>query len=786
MNIFISLVLLSSINDVFVLSEDTLAINYIHKQFQSLLTQALPIIKNDTCREQLKKEYNNIDDNTAFKNLYSYSSHSKNDIGSQRQCSQLNENSNTKYNFYLLNVFPPLQNDSKSSFDLNNFKDDYLLGFCLRNICDIESLTDLVYEIDNSSNFFFGWEKEKTKIQVIDVDKENLKIKDNFTNPFFIICVVILILHMIFFILMNVLPASCIKKKVIVSNNLEGSGDFELEMQNKTLDKIQNIMDIPSDSEPSVDNIKKPIINELNSCFDLSKNGEEFFNKKKETKTINNSGLGYVYELRGVMLFFTVIGFVYLSLIDCRMIIYQESKYNEMISSFLFPLVLFGIRFAPRILFSCSGYMLVYKMFCYMDERVEKITTKKVRKETGNDDSILKHNISEFIQKEHEKDQNIARIGWLFSFIFSQLHKYIIAIFLIVFYRYVLLTILSIFGFIKSTLIYFKVEILDSFSILDILGHFLLYQSFNIQETNVQLQNSRRSCILPIFWMFCNEIFFFIITSPIIFLCYKKKIKINIVFFGLVFSFISLRAIIYYFYLAEFRNNSTMFLKEEQNGYGLLYLFPIYNYSYFLIGCIFGLINYSLQKGISADDVLDGDKGYLQTSVFFAETFRDLKGASKFIVMTILLIVIIGITFFMQIFIHISSVGSFLDNKGVNAFYLFDIDFNVIFIHLLALLLYINGSQLLGKLFNGKFSNVLHNTYLNLILNGKIIVYIVICQSETMWSLELSTIVVLTAISSIIIFTIGVIFSIVYEFPLKKLNKTIVNRLSHQSKIKKR
>ena len=81
---------------------------------------------------------------------------------------------------------------------------------------------------------------------------------------------------------MNVLPASCIKKKVIVSNNLEGSGDFELEMQNKTLDKIQNIMDIPSDSEPSVDNIKKPIINELNSCFDLSTNGEELFNKKKE------------------------------------------------------------------------------------------------------------------------------------------------------------------------------------------------------------------------------------------------------------------------------------------------------------------------------------------------------------------------------------------------------------------------------------------------------------------------------------------------------------------------
>lgn len=140
----------------------------------------------------------------------------------------------------------------------------------------------------------------------------------------------------------------------------------------------------------------------------------------------------------------------------------------------------------------------------------------------------------------------------------------------------------------------------------------------------------------------------------------------------------------------------------------------------------------------------------------------------------------------MQIFIHISSVGSFLDNKGVNAFYLFDIDFNILFIHILALLLYINGSQLLGKIFNGKFSNVLHNTYLNLILNGKVIVYIVICQSETMWSLELSTIVVLTAISSIIIFTIGVIFSIVYEFPLKKLNKTIVNRLSHQSKIKKR
>lgn len=755
-------------------NEDVLMIEFIQKRFVSILNASYIEVKNEACRTALKETYLQSNDTlTPFSNLYKYSSHSKNDIGSYRQCNSFKNSSDLpEYNFFLLIIFPTLKNNGANVITSKiDFKDDYLLGVCVKSGCDPDSLLELLYHFDKTMNNTFGFYHNDnnnltTSIKVIDIYKNNESLQNDLKNPWIICFMIIICFYLIAFLFLNNLPNSCKKQK----KRKKEKKIMELQLQNDLNGELT------SDTDSTIEEYNKKSLHELSSCFDFSKNLENFFTNKRQTSQMNNSGLGYVYELRLIMILLTLIGFTYMSIINSRLIIYQESKYKEMISNFFFGLIVFCIRYAPRILFSCSGYMLVYKLFYYLDDKLEKLEKNNPIKEPH---SFLDSNLSDFVIKEHEQNQEDSKFSWLVRFLFSQFHKYCIAIITLLFYKYLLFVILRMFGSVKSTLIYFKEELLNTVPFLDIVGHFLLYQSFNVTEAQKQIY-TQDNCILPIFWLFFNEIVFFILTTPLIYICYKKKLKITIVFLGLFIVFITIRFVLYYCYFENIL--ATNFLKGQQNTYGLFFIFPLYNYTYFIIGVIFGLINYSIQKGISANDVEEGDKGYLRTTVFLAERLRDLKGLGKAIIIIVLSTIVLGFAFFMQIFINLSSIEYFNTNKFVNAFYLIDIDIGIFIIHILYLIFYISGSRLFGHSFMEKFKNILNGSYFNFILNGKFSVYFIIFQTETLWSLETSTILIIASLSSIIIFVIGILFTLIIELPFKNLFRYFLFLIRRRSK----
>ena len=100
------------------------------------------------------------------------------------------------------------------------------------------------------------------------------------------------------------------------------------------------------------------------------------------------------------------------------------------------------------------------------------------------------------------------------------------------------------------------------------------------------------------FYIPINEVFFFIFGTILISLGYKFKLRIDIIILVLILLLYLVKIILYII----FRNDENKVYTTTDYylfDYGLTINLPLFNLNYFLIGMFFGLINYSIQKGIT-------------------------------------------------------------------------------------------------------------------------------------------------------------------------------------------
>ena len=86
--------------------------------------------------------------------------------------------------------------------------------------------------------------------------------------------------------------------------------------------------------------------------------------------------------------------------------------------------------------------------------------------------------------------------------------------------------------------------------------------------------------------MVFNEFFFFMLTTPIIFLFYKKNLNL---------IYIPHLELCCLFFLAQNKNFTTLYYYNTE-FFGLLNLNPLFNYCFYLLGAFFGVLNYIVQK----------------------------------------------------------------------------------------------------------------------------------------------------------------------------------------------
>ena len=291
----------------------------------------------------------------------------------------------------------------------------------------------------------------------------------------------------------------------------------------------------------------------LKECFDIIKNWKELFNFSLNDTGYNNfNGMTYIKGLIGISIILTIYGYSFIASANFPLKVYGLWGFYQIMKNFFYPLLFFGYKYSPRILFSCSGYTLIYKFLCYIEQEETFCLPK---------------------------------------FIFLQSYKYILLILVLVYFKYMIYYVIILFTQQKRPVW----EIFNYY--LDIEKDFFR-NFFSFLSDISDNGNGIKQHLIAYFYISINEVLFFIFGTIIIFCGYKYKLRIDLIILIIILIIYCARIILFLTYILPVEHHLTT-IGYLLFDYGLFIVQPLYNISSFLIGMYFGLINYSIQKGIT-------------------------------------------------------------------------------------------------------------------------------------------------------------------------------------------
>lgn len=525
--------------------------------------------------------------------------------------------------------------------------------------------------------------------------------------------------------------------------------------------------------------INKYKLYNFTQCFNLHDNIKAIFHNS--SIIMNDDGMGYIKGLRAISIIFSLFGISYLQLMSYSLKQYEINKYKSSLVSPFFILINVEARYMPRIMFSLSGFAAIYKMLCFLDDRLsftDKERAKRRSSELTDIDKLSGGFGKVFIPET--KDESELQIVDCVLFIGRQMYKFIIAIFVALFIKYSLFNIFRVTNLSGAALIMYKEDYVDYVSVWDILGHFIQILNFYFFEGNSDNKSNPLSekCIMPLMWLVINEFFFFIITAFIIFLLFKHKKNILTAISILIVVFIIIR-IAMFSLLDHNRTYSTLFAYIDSD-FGLFNLNPLCNYSYYLIGGFFGVLNYVVQK------VIEDTKTNFNSAKSLVELLKYQNKCLMYIIITFLSIIAIFASSFQQIFLWIYYLSqtsivdttvdlqNYFENILINYFYLFDSDIVVAIVHYICFVLFIKGYPLFTKLLSSHKWSLFSRIYFPFILYCSIIMVFVYYKSETNIPLAMHNVYIYGTISFIILFVVVIVHCVFVEFPLKRVTGMII------------
>ena len=766
-------------------------------QFQirsTLNNDSLKSSLSDRCRRNLEYIYSNHSINlTSYfvKKIILDSSKNKNDVSTYQECMR-------KTYYYFNDTDPPffeptfvimyIFNEDETKLNSSDYNGNwYTLGLCVPKVCNGEEYKVFFFHLEKDlANLLSFKELDSLTVYLLDKNDESIKITGYDTVPLIIFIITCLFAVVILF---DFFPFSL----------------FKCCFKNKTRNSTNRLSDEKQESivKSVHGKYNKSLFKKFKACFSLNENGEELFNSSITSSKINNySGLTYVKGLRGMSMIFVVFGFMFFDLFNSPVMIFGEYSFIEFMANVWYIAYLFGMRIAPRILFSCSGYYLYYKFMCFLDDCIEDTQTKKAEEEerkTRLSPNYKKKDI-EVEEAYHEREKEDVKWSYLLKFFLYQTHKIVIFFVTLLGFRYIMYKFVAN---VKSQSpmwkMYYTVSI-EQISFWQLLFVMTTIPSFDLTNELIQ-ENSSLNC----FWIVYNEFFFFIVGVFIVFIGYRYKARIDrflimiipvLLIFKIVFFFISsswLLPNLYYYY----------------SNYGKYMTTPYFNIIYFLIGMYFSSLNYVVQKGINYEEAINQDKPFLLLSVRNVNFF---KAKSKLV---IYILCGIGI-FFTLIFIFFQKLyfifdylvyckiekekyqrgesmklpdwnryifslktlhlQTFLSNQLIGFLMVIDIDVIVFLFHWISFGFYIKGNNFINDFFGNSLWLSIDKCYFSFIIVTNIVIYYILAQCETRMNFNMYNIFLYGIISAFIILVLSFVYYVFYELPMKRFIKFLYNK----------
>ena len=553
-----------------------------------------------------------------------------------------------------------------------------------------------------------------------------------------------------------------------------------------------------------------------------------------ETDINNLNGITYIKGLLGLSMIFIIFGQTFIVLLNSPSTEFGTYNFYRTLKSPIYALLFIGLRYSPRILFSCSGYTLVYKYLCFIE--------------------------------------NYSGVPFL-KFLLIQGYKYILLIFVALFMRFSIYYIGIIFTGKRNPLLELFKNRLNQNNKKYILNLFT-FLFYNLYNKEFQKEQS----LIQYLYLPLNEVFLFLFGIIIISLGHKLKIRIDIIIIVLILLIYLLKILSFFIYLYDDYLYPTLYF--NLSGYGSLMLNPIFNLPSFLIGMFFGLINYTIQRGINNSNIEDpyknmelfessqeqtkmnynkennrakssialrmegfnsindydseselnmfrnvsyierskqllgqksenttliaSEKRKTQVSVDFIKSVEfDIIGEMPFLKTPIsftnfhrkyqdscfLIAIVIFSSILMCFFIYIKIVYLHLNNDVLaidkiipdyffNIIYLVDIELVIFLVNWICFYFYFKGGQINDFLDNIYWAFFLKSYFSYILVLGPVILYI-FYQSETVIKITIYNVILYSFINLILVLVSVIIIYSFFEYPLKKMFKKLKRKKSY-------
>ena len=789
----------------------------------------------------------NLDSNAFFiKKLIFESSLNKNDFLNYENClSSKNVFFNVSQNIsnvrpiYIIGMVEDFYNKTKYRDSIFFEKYNYLQTLCLPQGVNTSTNEDICSEedYDNFVNLFsqISYNLSNSSIETLIFNGERINIsgKDSLLS-----ILIFILLNLPLFIKFFLFIFLLLYKRLKKNTNSEIINKLTLD-EDKKSDNNQEKEKIIKNEKNNIQLENPKCYQILNKYFDLINNLKELFNFSSPKSDYDNiNGISYIKGILGISLFLNIIGqtfFILMNILHKTTSIYE---FYGTINNFFYIFIFVGLRYAPRLIFSCSGYTLAYKFLSFIE----------------NDSDL-----------------------YFLKFLFFQSYKYILLILISIIMKYSLYYINIIFHSKTNPLFELLNFTLGKYN-KNYFYNLLSLLFFNLSRH--EFENTKS--IIQFLYLPINEVFLFIFGIALISLGYKFKIRIDIIIIGIILAILLIKILFFSFYASGNKLYPTLYFYSF--GFGSLMLNPLYNLPCFLIGMFFGLVNFTIHRGaningyskvelldstnktnieeinkkkdswedfhgssfddnyknISNDkidvdfkrnltsenkelnnktnELLDNDKINDEdtTSLNLDDNFNEQSGIIQkmpFLKLPIILrnfhkrnqsnikiVIIIAVPFLILLILFISlryiiigtyikesikednkkfiekfSLEDIITNKFLNIIYLIDLEFFVLIINWIFFYFYYKGGQL-NDFFSHNYWNFFIKSYFSYALvSGPVILYIFYAD-ETVIKVSIPNVILYSLINIIFVFFFTIIFYTYYEYPFRKLIKDLKGR----------
>ena len=830
---FLKEIITESINYDYFFDESTNEVN--ETDILSLLNlmehlNTLLLIINKTNASISAQCLKNLDDNYRNKydkieELYEGSSKGFVDMNSFLSCT--NNTNNTFFSIYP-NWTKEARMDIARLHKENLQQHLWIFGVCLKK--DICSSEDIKLIFDSLNNLFEKPFKLYNKDNII-VD-DYLKTKEQKMNTTYIFLNLIpfyLIFFQIIFMVFKVIPVKL----------------FQCCLRRKYLRDIDN-----SKGEINMDNLlsnasfSRQIDLKIRKCFSISEIVDDILYSKK-SELFKDEDMTYIKGIKtlGVILF--IFGFSFTILYNYPLCLSEVEKRKSYMTDKRTIFLIISFRLAPALILSASGYSLSYKFLNFLDKKLtnyvldnseqsinnsEQGNTSINNSETSqiNEDNINK--ISEKMNKSNNTKGNSCSLesssdasksyyentfgikfysedasknvlnkmfkgqrvnenvllyetstdkipySIYFNFIFRQWHKLVCLAIGLLAFRLSFPILLVIGG---SPLIYYIYQtFFDKMSTS--MTNYLYVGNF------IDLYSgSDKFLMMQLFCIPMSEFNYFMIGSVLIFICYKKKLRLDIFIIILLIVSIAFK-IVYVLTNLEDRNPGMFY---TDSAYQRFFFNPIFNFSFYLIGMLFGMVNYIVQNGLTKKESLIKERPfgkiplYLSKLCLYHQKGQKSNHYAHFIIIVLLLL-------FSLLIIPILFANNFeniIEKNSPDIFFitvsLIDIELFIYCFHIFSMSCYVSGQNIFFEILNANISSYGMKLSFWMVLGTPTLTYLVVYNNEANINLSFFMVLVYGSITLINTIVISLIFFLVMEMPYKKLVKLYFNISAELNKV---